>query len=293
MWVGQKETISANLSREKKINFSFSIPTEPALSPLKNLAQSSLLGEADLFYCIYSHPRWANHLETPCLIARIYSSFRIINLCWKKLGWCDLFQITAVCWTAACWLVFPRVRGISESLSVVLAGQETLDALLSMTRVLHGAAGEGLHSWQQNHSAHFRGLANSRGEQPMSSAHCLEQINSISFPWLALYLHSSCCEPKPTGWHSARNGALRRALGTPVINPSGRSLHLVPQDRAGESPVPHFRLVFTQGTELPVYQVICHPRDSRRMIYLCNIARSLNEQEGIVFQEHPSWSHPP
>lgn len=77
------------------------------------------------------------------------------------------------------------------------AGWETLDAPLSVTAALCRAAGERLGGRQQNCSAHcaaFRGFANSRGEQPVSSAHCLEQINSQNFSRLALHLHSHRCE---------------------------------------------------------------------------------------------------
>lgn len=100
------------------------------------------------------------------------------------------------------------------------AGWETLDAPLSMTAALCRAAGERLGGRQQNCSAHcaaFRGFANSRGEQPMSSAHCLEQINSQNFSRLALYLHSHCCESKITGIQHIRTSLAGSR------NPSDRS----------------------------------------------------------------------
>lgn len=154
-----------------------------------------------------------------------------------------------------------RLRiSVSDAL---LAGGETLDAPLSMTAALCRAAGERLGSRQQNRSARcaaFRGSASSRGEQPMSSAHCLERINSQNFSRLALHLHSHCCEPK----------IITVIFSTIFLagsgNPSGRCwVWLLETERAHPSCL-ILEGLFTQRTELLVYRVMCHPRDSRRTL---------------------------
>lgn len=120
------------------------------------------------------------------------------------------------------------LRRLRISVSNALpAGREALDAPLSMTAALYGAAGERLSCRQQNRSAccaAFRGFASSRREQPMSSVHCLEQINSQNFSRLALYLHSHCCEPKIVRMIFSTSKRSLRVVGTPVTDPCGRVL---------------------------------------------------------------------
>lgn len=144
-----------------------------------------------------------------------------------------------------------------------------LDAPLSMTTGLRRAAGERLHSWQQNHSARcaaFGGFANSRGHSPRLLLTAWNRLIHKISPGLHFTCIVAAVNLKSPGWYSACRSAPCRALRTPGMDPCGRSSHLAPWDRAGTSPVPQFSIVFAHGIELSVYQVIGHPGDSRRML---------------------------
>lgn len=140
------------------------------------------------------------------------------------------------------------LRRLRISVSNALpAGREALDAPLSMTAALYGAAGERLSCRQQNRSAccaAFRGFASSRREQPMSSAHCLEQINSQNFSRLALHLHSHCCEPKIVRMIFSTSERSLRVVGTQWLIPVGGCSGLAPWDRAGTSQLLDFKGFF-------------------------------------------------
>ena len=185
----------------KRQSISLPLPIGPALPPLKSLAEYSLWGEAELVIL---------YLLTP-MLSQLFSntmphcpdvSFLMNNkpllekdrLVWFISDYCCVLDSNLLT------SVPQSLRRLRISVSNALpAGRETLDAPPSMTAALCWAAGERLGSRQQNCSARcaaFRGFANSRGEQPISSAHCLKQINSQNFSRLALHLHSHCCEPK-------------------------------------------------------------------------------------------------
>lgn len=122
--------------------------------------------------------------------------------------------------------------------TALLPGWQALDAPLSMTAALCRAAGQ----QEQSSSAccaALRGSASSRGEQPKSPAHCLEQINSQNSSGLPLHLHSHCCEPKTVGWFWARRSIFLVGSGKPSDH-CGGCFGLASWNWAGASQLPDF-----------------------------------------------------
>lgn len=240
VWEWIRRRASSLILTVKRKAISLPLPTGPVLSPLKNLTESSLWGEAGLVLLYLLTPMLSQAFSntTPhCLDV----SFLLNNKpWWEKAGL--VWFISDYCRSLDSSLltsVPQSLRRLRISVSnALLAGGETLDAPLSMTAALCRAAGERLGGRQRNRSARraaFRGSASSRGEEPMSSAHCLEQINSQNSSRLALHLLSHCCEPKiirmifstiflegsgnPSDWSQWRvlgSGSLRQGRYIPV-----------------------------------------------------------------------------